>query len=747
MKNRLLNSFFRAAAAFALLLAAGACKDDVALPMQRVALNTHAILAPSFATTLSFDVEANCDWTISVAGDDTSWAELSQTEATGMATVAVSIAENNTSGSRALTIRVAAKRNAAVVEELSFVQASATAEGYLSIPDLRKLAADGDYSVTQDVKMRGIVVSSVQDNNYYDNCIALQSALKANCGITLRTDEVLYRKPGEELEIDLKGAVVGVNPETGVMEVKPAADDKVSRTETTQVKIEALKITYEELRSGAYESMYAGIYSQVYVPEGGSLNGITLKDDLSMQDPDNNRFRLVASQASSFGIDPAPTGSGVLKGIVVPQDGAYAIRPCTAGDKELTGLRFGAQVGIRLPYVFSFYAASQANKDCKYVTVTDGTFDKLGADFKVEDKDVTKCVVLTAKVAPTSNSSHFRLTHWADEAAHDNIPAKSMVYGQDSYFLLTVPLAEDMPASFRISFGMSGTGGAPKNWAVAYSTDGTEYVTPSDGSTAISIPGAIASSGYFYYFAVTLTPQLRLMKGQTLLLKLYPTDNVSCNGGTAGYNSDSRLHSCVAIEAVPKFSTPKPVGAVYFEPFDGLTEGLDYLYGDKLAAMLNYCGSDISEWDAVLKNGLSGTNVHQRPGYAQIGYVESQAVKRAEYENKAGALLTPALNATGDLNLSFRAMAYKTCSDRPKGKATEPKDKKGDLTEIVVEVIGGGTIDGATKKVVSGLATDAFNTYSLTIDGATASTALRFTSEPASGEFSRWFIDDICVTK
>ena len=31
--------------------------------------------------------------------------------------------------------------------------------------------------------------------------------------------------------------------------------------------------------------------------------------------------------------------------------------------------------------------------------------------------------------------------------------------------------------------------------------------------------------------------------------------------------------------------------------------------------------------------------------------------------------------------------------------------------------------------------------------GATASTQLRFTSEPASDEFSRWFIDDICVTK
>ena len=747
MKNGLLNSFFRMAAAFALLLSAGACKDDVALPMQSITLSSHAILAPSFATTLSFDVAANCEWQIFVTGNDDGWAELSQVSATGTATVSVMVDENTTAQSRSLTIRAVAKRNADVTDELIFEQASASAEGYLSIPELRALAADGDYTVSEEMKLRGIVVSSVQDNNYFENCLALQSALKPGCGITLRTDETLYRNPGEELEIDLKGAVVGVNAETGVMELKPVSDDRITRTETSQVKIEALKITYEELRSGAYESMYAGLYSQVYVPEGGSLGDMTLKDNLSMQDPDNNRFRLVASQASSFGIDPAPTGSGVLKGIVVPQDGAYAIRPCTAEDKELTGLRFGAQVGIRLPYVFSFYASSQANKDCKYVTVTDGSFDKLGADFKVEDKDVSKCVVLTAKVASTSNSSHFRLTHWADEGAHDNIPAKSMVYGQDSYFLLTVPLAEDMPASFRISFGMSGTGGAPKNWAMAYSTDGEEYVTPSDGSTAIAIPEAITGSGYFYYFTVTLTPQLRLMKGQTLLLKLYPTDNVSCNGGTAGYNSDSRLHSCVAIEAVPKFSTPKPAGAVYFEPFDGLTEGLDYLYGDKLAAMLNYCGSDISEWDAVLKNGLSGTNVHQRPGYAQIGYVESQAVKRAEYENKAGALLTPALNATGDLNLSFRAMAYKTCSDRPKGKATEPKDKKGDLTEIVVEVIGGGTIDGATKKVVSGLATDAFNTYSLTIDGATVSTALRFTSEPASGEFSRWFIDDIYVTK
>ena len=154
------------AAAFALLLSAGACKDDVALPMQSITLSSHAILAPSFATTLSFDVAANCEWQIFVTGNDDGWAELSQVSATGTATVSVMVDENTTAQSRSLTIRAVAKRNADVTDELIFEQASASAEGYLSIPELRALAADGDYTVSEEMKLRGIVVSSVQDNNY-----------------------------------------------------------------------------------------------------------------------------------------------------------------------------------------------------------------------------------------------------------------------------------------------------------------------------------------------------------------------------------------------------------------------------------------------------------------------------------------------------------------------------------------------------------------------------------------------------
>lgn len=739
MKNRLLNSFFRIAAAFALLLAAGACKDGVDLPGQSVSLSTHAILAPSFATTLSFDVAANCDWTISVAGDDTSWAELSKTEATGMATVAVSIAENDTSGARTLTIRVTAKRNPSVVEELSFVQASSTAQGYLSVPDLRKLAADGDYTVTQDVKMRGIVVSSVQDNNYYDNCIALQSALKANCGITLRTDEVLYRKPGEELEIDLKGAVVGVNAATGVMEVKPASDEMVSRTETTQVTPAAIPVTYAELMSGEYESMYVTLNVQVVVSDINKK----LSDNVTVQTQDDERFVLYARQASTFGIDAVPVGSGQLCGIAGIYDGAYAVMPCTEKDITMSSPRFDG--GIGLPYVLSIMTKTATNGDGKYVyySGSNGTGSIDGVAVTAMDGTGAN---ITARLSSSGGNLGFR--YWNEGSGHHNLPMKSWTSGKDKdYALFTFPLNEAIDGAFRFSFGWSGSGTAPANWTLSYSNDNTVWYTPApaDEPHFVIPQGKTVGSGKnFFYWTIDITPQIPLERRGTLYIRVTPFNQVTVNAGTVGNGGEIRLHSCVVVEKIPSFNTQKPAGAVYFEPFDRLTTGLDYRHGDKLAGMLNFCGSDIATWDAATKNGLSGSNVRQRPGYAQIGFVETQTVAQGSYTNNTGALLTPAFGVSGTLKLSFDAMAYKNTSVHSNSGA---KDMNGDLKSVVVEVIGGGTIDGAAKKVVSGLTYTEFKNFTLTIEGATASTAVRFTSEPASGQFSRWFIDDICVTK
>ncbi len=741
MKNRLSNSFFRTAAAFALLLSAGACKDDVALPMQSIALDTHAILAPSFGTTLSFEVRANCDWQISVTGDDTSWAQLSRSEATGTATVAVAIGENATSASRSLTLRVAAKRNAAVAEELNFVQASATSEGYLSVPDLRTLAADGDYTVTQEVKLRGIVVSSVQDNNYFENCLALQSDLKPCCGITLRTDETLYRNPGEELEIDLKGAVVGVNAETGVMELKPVSDDRVVRSETTQVTPEALPVTYAQLASGDYESMYVSLDAQVVVSD---LNKV-LSDNVTVQTADDERFTLYARQNSTFGIDAVPVGSGRLCGIAGVYDGNSVVMPCTAADfAAMNAPRFDG--GITLPYVLSIMTRTATNGDGKYVYYSGSNSTGSIDGVSVTAMDGTGANI-TAKLSSSGGNLGFR--YWTESSGHHNLPMKSWQELDQNYALLTFPLNETIDGPFRFSFGWSASGSAPANWYLRYSNDNVTWYTPAptDGPHFVIPQGKTVGGGKnFFYWTIDIAPQIPLERRGTLYIRISPYDGtrVDRSGAAIGNGGEIRLHSCAVVEKVPAFNTEKPAGAVYFEPFDNLTTGLDYRHGDKLAAMLNFCGSDISVWDAAVKNGLSGTHVRQRPGYAQIGFVETQTVAHGSYTNNTGALMTPAFGASGTLTLSFDAMAYKNTSVFSSSGA---KDLKGDLKSVVVEVIGGGTIDGAAKKVVSGLTYTEFNRFSLTIDGATASTAVRFTSEPASGEFSRWFIDNICVTK
>ncbi|WP_462353172.1 DUF5689 domain-containing protein [Alistipes timonensis] len=741
MKNRLSNSFFRTAAAFALLLSAGACKDDVALPMQSIALDTHAILAPSFGTTLSFEVRANCDWQISVTGDDTSWVQLSRSEATGTATVAVAIGENATSASRSLTLRVAAKRNAAVAEELNFVQASATSEGYLSVPDLRTLAADGDYTVTQEVKLRGIVVSSVQDNNYFENCLALQSDLKPRCGITLRTDETLYRNPGEELEIDLKGTVVGVNAETGVMELKPVSDDRVVRSETTQVTPEALPVTYAQLASGDYESMYVSLDAQVVVSD---LNKV-LSDNVTVQTADDERFTLYARQNSTFGIDAVPVGSGRLCGIAGVYDGNSVVMPCTAADfAAMNAPRFDG--GITLPYVLSIMTRTATNGDGKYVYYSGSNSTGSIDGVSVTAMDGTGANI-TAKLSSSGGNLGFR--YWTESSGHHNLPMKSWQELDQNYALLTFPLNETIDGPFRFSFGWSASGSAPANWYLRYSNDNVTWYTPAptDGPHFVIPQGKTVGGGKnFFYWTTDIAPQIPLERRGTLYIRISPYDGtrVDRSGAAIGNGGEIRLHSCAVVEKVPVFNTEKPAGAVYFEPFDNLTTGLDYRHGDKLAAMLNFCGSDISVWDAAVKNGLSGTHVRQRPGYAQIGFVETQTVAHGSYTNNTGALMTPAFGASGTLTLSFDAMAYKNTSVFSSSGA---KDLKGDLKSVVVEVIGGGTIDGAAKKVVSGLTYTEFNRFSLTIDGATASTAVRFTSEPASGEFSRWFIDNICVTK
>jgi hypothetical protein len=719
------------------------CKSGPELPMETLSVDHEAIIAESMGAEYSLSVVSNTSW--EVIDKDINWVSITLSKATGNSSFLLTVAPNESDEARNAVVLVRSVSDPSFYREIKIEQSGKTSAGYVSISSLRAMEKAGSsISLTSTAKVKGYVVSNAIASNYFENAVAIEDSFTSGgSGITViipsGTEAVAQ---GEEVGVELNEAELSRNSE-GFLTLKP----KIApvKTSATKINLKPLILTYQQLSSGDYESMY--VCSQLQVVE--TAIGGTLTESPLMEDASGNNVKLVVSDNAAFASNSYQEGVGSVCGISGPKASVPELRPTGAEDLAFTSTRIGVEPGIRkLPYILSLYARTQTNKDLKYSTATaDGTYDKLGTDFFISDADKKIGAYITAKCSDLMTySGQFRMSHWADQGAHDNIPGKSFTADNGSGYYFAAPIQMDgFPRTFHVAFGMGGTGGCLRNWILWYSDDNKTWIE----GPHYQITTPMAYSGWMYYYDLVLTTNEEFAKGSTLYLRWTPTGDAAVKAGvtTTGLSSDCRFCCCCAIFADYSATTSRPSGAIYFEPFDLLTEGMDYLWGDRLAAMMNFCGNDISKWSAEQKNGLTGDNVHQRRGYAQIGYVESQEVARNSYVNTLGHLTTPVLGAAGDLKLSFDAMAYLTPSLRPSGSTTEPADKKGDLKTIVVKVLGGGTINGASEATISDLSTSEFANYSLEIKGATVNTQIQFTSAPGSGDFSRWFIDNILVTK
>ena len=73
-----------------------------------------------------------------------------------------------------------------------------------------------------------------------------------------------------------------------------------------------------------------------------------------------------------------------------------------------------------------------------------------------------------------------------------------------------------------------------------------------------------------------------------------------------------------------------------------------------------------------------------------------------------------------------------------------------DVTDIVVNIKGAGSFREAspvTSMTLKDISTNKFDTRTLTIHNTDSTTRIEFTSAAVSGKFTRWFLDDICVSK
>lgn len=711
------------------------CKDEVDLPAPVIKLDTESILAPSLLSSFNIAVESNCDWSATTDGQDVDWLTISDGKNVGNGDLRLTLNPNMTTAQREAIISVHNEFNTAVAR-LTVRQNPSSGDGLVTVSELRSLSGTTNLALGEDARIRGVVVSNMQHGNYPDRLIAVEGSAEKNNGIAVRTADEYLVSIGEEVEIKLHGAQLSSDPLTGLLLLTPANDAAISRTEATSIIPTPLEVSIPELLTGKYESMYVKVSGQI---SSSDINKEYLYEAASFMDEDNNLLTLKVLPDCSFAESIIPTGSGHICGVAGSFAGNACIYPGNISDLSLTGSRFDG--GFSLPYIISLMTNTATNFDGRYIEVDRTSSDINGYFARTLDGSGT-----TIQWNLSKNGQYYRF--WTDNSGHHNFQLGSWVDDRDNCLLFSYPAGVEYTDGFRLQFGWSGQKNAPRHWEILYSTDNENWSTGKT-STIFSLPKDIvgtAGKGYSD-FTVDVHINRPITREERLFIKIRRADsNEAVNTGASVSSSDGRaiFHSCMLIDRIPaKTTTATPAGAIYFEPFDRLTEGADYRLGDKLSAMLNYSGPDISDWGEDIRNSLDGTNVRQRPGYAQIGFVNTLVNAHGSYKNEKGELITPKLNTSGTLKLSFKAMAYKNKAVF----ATAVKDRNGDLTQGSIEILGGGTINGQTSVSFGAMDYDSFKSFTYTIEDASPDTRIKFTSEPGASDFSRWFIDNICVKR
>lgn len=653
-------------------------------------------------------------------------------------------------------------------------QGSRTEDGLLSIAQLRSHEAEGEYVFTESSKIRGFVTTDLEGKNFYPNSFAMQDGFGSDAaGITVtlaQTQPDFVR--GDEVEIELEGATLKRN-EHGVLALTPAKTPV--KTQTTRITVEPMVVKMMSLAAGEYESMYISVYNLQALE---ASIGATLNEGVLMENSRGSKTFVKVFEGSLLTEATCPAGSGSVTGIAgagAAPDRESFIIPMTVSDLVFESVRFDILTGgvSSFPYVLSLYSDNGENfsdepKYIDYEVIPYSPASKF-IDAYFYDKDRSTDVSLYVHAAGRTEDEIRSSLYWGNNMGYDCIPAKSFVtrqsaageYPGQAYYLLTMPLKKDFVSAgetFSVAFYIYNTDWAIRDWKLEYSLDMNNWYgydeTSGMGEGVIEfMPG-----GNFKLYNVKFTAHTPIDASDILYLRLTPFGKRASIRPTSiatGWGSDVRLS--VGMLVCPHVARPSeaPQNTIWHHTFDNLTEGSDYLMGDKLGLFDNLNGPLISAWNAQQRNGISGINVAMRPGYAQVGYVEygTDGLTAKSYK---GNLQTPALEGvTGDVvNLSFKAMAFKSSRAGRKNMHNQLSEKSSDATEIEVEILDGGYIVDLDGEVipevpmvtVSGLPVSEFKTFNLKVSGVTPQTKIVFKSAE-NGDFARWFIDDIIVTE
>lgn len=580
-------------------------------------------------------------------------------------------------------------------------------------------------SVTIDVK-DNIVTSSlpavqtaVKDNFEGSYAVAvaagkdIETPFTFRCAVSMLKIEIPEALNGEIAELIVRGNVDGENL-AGDLEIKWTENGPVTKLGTRKCAEVKLVPETGTLEAGTY---YVAI-APVTVSRGVKVVAVS-KDNF-------NEFPLTTA------VEKKTFEPGVIYNL---------------GTLNTDKIEFEEGGVGRLPYVFPLFAIAGEGNNPKYLKKT-----------VVADKSHLRMTDEATGVVFDAKTTGKVVDYWSNKwYGHDNVIGQYFTTKEsagadhkDSYFMLSVPLSMKLPQTFRVSFGIFVDSAKPepiKDWKLEYSKNSTDW----------HMGATFEFAKILKYYSAEITTVENFSVGDKLYLRWTPVGNVNWNGGTTtGMEDDTRVHfaSGVVISEVDSPASDLS-GNVYAEDFNHINGGVDYRHSgqengiEKLGLLGELYGADINSWAADQTKGLTGTKVAERPGYVQIGYATyADDNRNGAGTNQVGSLVTPELkNASGTIYLSFKAMCYRSpFIGREKMSGTAQTD----VTDIVVNIKGAGVFrenSTVTSMTLDGISTNRFDTKTLTIHGADTTTRVEFTSTAASGKFTRWFLDDICISK
>lgn len=762
----------------ALGLLLGCTPSEIFSPIQTLEVEREELFAPGIGASYSIAVSCNSAWRAELTAEG--WISCDVEEFVGSRSLNVVFSAND--GEARNCTLVLSLEDGSITRRVNLRQGARMEDGQITIAQLRSHEAeDGEYRFSGQALLKGFVTTNPEEKNFYENSFAMQDGFVSGAsGITVDCGDM---QPdflrGDEVEIDLEGALLKRNGD-GVLTLYPAKSPVRTRTERIEVK--PMPIMMTSLASGEYESMFVSVYNLQPKKE---FDGETLKDGILVEDPKCASAFVKVFENSLFKEATCQGGRGSVTGIAgSAADGEKEafICPTAVSDLAFEGERFNILTGgvTSFPYMLSLYSNAASypdqggfNYSCKpefvdYEVVPYNAATKF-IDAYYYDKDRDTDAFLHVHAAGRTEGEVRSDLYWGSDKGYDCVPAKSFVtrlsaageYPGESYYLLTMPLKShfiDAGGTFSVAFYIWNTDWAIRDWKLEYSLDMHNWSGYDETSGTGEGVVEFMPAGRFTLYNVKFTARTTIDESDVLYIRFSPFGNTASKGAPSiatGWGSDARLS--VGMLVCPHVERPSdteiPANAVWYHTFDSLTEGSDYMMGNRLGILDNLNGPLIGSWNAAQRKEMSGTNVAMRPGYAQVGYVEyaTDGVTAMSYK---GTLQTPALGVEGDFNLSFKAMTFRSSRTGRQNMNSSIPEKGPDAQRIDIEIVGGGhvveldgnRVEDVSKLTISGLPVSEFETYNLKIEGATEQTSVIFKSADDI-KFARWFIDDIIVTQ